>query len=294
MEKCEMEKNQIDHRFPRTVWIIAIALAFSAAASAWAAPRAELWARWSANDPASIVRVDHTIWRRFLQTYLVTDDPSGVNLVRYSQVTEADRKKLHAYLDRLRQVKVTGLNRTEQKAYWINLYNALTVKVVLDHYPVKSIRDINLSSGLRGLVGGGPWKAKLVKIEGEPVSLDDIEHRILRPIWQDARVHYAVNCASIGCPNLQAEPFTADNLDASLDQAARDYVNHPRGVSVISRDKVTLSSIYDWFQEDFGGSDKGVPLHLRKYAKPPLTEVLANFRGRIDYRYDWSLNDARP
>lgn len=289
-----MEKNKIDHRFPRTVWIIATALALSAAASAWAAPRGELWTRWSANDPASAAQVDHSLWRRFLQTYLVTDDPSGVNLVRYSQVSEADRKKLHAYLDQLQQVKVTGLNRREQKAYWINLYNALTVKVVLEHYPVKSIRDINLSSGLRGLVSGGPWKAKLVKVEGEPVSLDDIEHRILRPIWQDARVHYAVNCASIGCPNLQPEPFSADNLDASLDQAAREYVNHPRGVSVASKDKAMLSSIYDWFREDFGDTEKELLLHLQKYAKLPLAEVLANFRGRIDYRYDWSLNDARP
>jgi len=289
-----MENSKMHHRFLQTVWILTTALALSAAASAWAAPRGELWARWSSNDPASTARVDHTLWHRFLQTYLVTDDPSGVNLVRYSQVTEADRKELNAYLDRLQQVKVTGLNRREQKAYWINLYNALTVKVVLDHYPVKSIRDINLSSGLRGLVSGGPWQAKLVKIEGEPVSLDDIEHRILRPIWQDARVHYAVNCASIGCPNVQPEPFTAENLDASLDQAAREYVNHPRGVSVISKDKVTLSSIYEWFREDFGGSEKGVLLHLQKYANPSLAEVLANFRGKIDYRYDWSLNDARP
>lgn len=289
-----MENSKMAPHLLRPAWIIATALALSSAAPAWAAPRGELWARWSASDPASAAQVDHTIWRRFLQTYLVTDDPSGVNLVRYSQVTEGDRKELNAYLDQLQRVKVTALHRREQKAYWINLYNALTVQVVLDHYPVKSIRDINLSSGLRGLVSGGPWKAKLVKVEGEPVSLDDIEHRILRPIWQDARVHYAVNCASIGCPNLQPEPFTADNLDASLDRAAREYVNHPRGVSIVSKDKVTLSSIYDWFREDFGDTEKELLLHLQKYAKPPLARVLASFRGRIDYRYDWSLNDAKP
>ena len=167
------------------------------------------------------------------------------------------------------------------------------MKVVLDHYPVKSIRNINLSSGPLGFFSGGPWKAKLIKIEGEEVSLDDIEHRILRPIWRDSRVHYAVNCASIGCPNLQPKPFTADNTESALDKAARDYINHPRGAKVISNDKIKISSIYDWFREDFGGSREGVLQHLEKYAEPSLTQRLESFQGKIDYQYDWTLNDAK-
>ncbi|MGA7877840.1 MAG: DUF547 domain-containing protein [Desulfoferrobacter sp.] len=268
-------------------------VALACMAPAYAAPQAELWPKWNKYDPSSTTKVDHSPWEGFLQVYLVTDDPSGVNLVRYSRVSESDRKKLGAYLDQLQQVKVTGLNREEQKAYWINLYNALTVKVVLDHYPVKSIRDINLSSGLLGFFAGDPWKAKLIKIEGEEVSLDDIEHRILRPIWRDNRVHYAVNCASIGCPNLQPKPFTAENTDSVLKKAAREYINHPRGVMVISTDKIMLSSIYDWFREDFGGSREGVLQHLEKYAEPSLVQQLANFQGKIDYQYDWTLNDAK-
>ncbi|MDY0042938.1 MAG: DUF547 domain-containing protein, partial [Desulforhabdus sp.] len=178
-------------------WMAIIGVALAGMAPVYAVPKAELWAKWNEYDASSTTRVDHSPWGRFLQDYLVTDDPSGVNLVHYSRVTASDRKELDAYLDRLQQVKVTGLNRAEQKAYWINLYNALTMKVVLDHYPVKSIRDINLSSGLLGLFTGGPWKAKLARVEGEELSLDDIEHRILRPIWRDKRIHYAVNCASI-------------------------------------------------------------------------------------------------
>ena len=95
------------------------------------------------------------------------------------------------------------------------------------------------------------WKKKLLTIEGEEVSLNDIEHRILRPIWRDPRIHYAVNCASIGCPNLVSTPFTAENTEALLDQGARNYINHPRAVNISSKGKVTVSSIYSWFESDF-------------------------------------------
>ncbi|MCK8601851.1 DUF547 domain-containing protein [Desulfoferrobacter suflitae] len=281
-------------RRPFIIWMAIIGVALAGTAPVDAAPRAELWAKWNSYDASSPTRVDHSSWGRFLQDYLVTDDPSGVNLVRYSKVTESDRKELTAYLGRLQQVKVTGLNRAEQKAYWINLYNALTVRVILDHYPVKSIRDIKPSSGLLGLFAGGPWKAKLIQVEGEKISLDDIEHRILRPIWRDNRVHYAVNCASIGCPNLQPKPLTAENTESVLNKAARDYINHPRGVTVVSSDKFILSSIYDWFREDFGGSRDAVLKHLKQYAGPSLTRQLENFQGKIDYQYDWTLNDAKP
>ena len=155
-----------------------------------------------------------------------------MNRLRYGDVTKTDKGALDGYIARLEKLPISDYGRNAQKACWINLYNALTVKVVLDHFPVKSIKDISLSSGLfGGLFGGGPWEAKLATVEGEKVSLDDIEHRILRPIWRDNRVHYAVNCASIGCPNLQAEPFTAENLERLLDRGAREYVNHSRGVA---------------------------------------------------------------
>lgn len=256
-------------------------------ASIMAAPKPELWLKWEAHDPASKVRIDHSIWGRFLKEYLVTNDPSGVNLLRYADVTPQDKKTLEHYLQELQKLKVSKLNRAEQKAYWINLYNALTVKVVLDHYPVRSIRDIDISPGWFSI---GPWGAKLLSIEGQKVSLDDIEHRILRPIWKDNRIHYGVNCASVGCPNLQPEPFTADNANELLDKGARQFVNSPRGVT-IQNDKLILSSIYDWFQVDFGGSEHGVIEHLLKYAAPPLAKELKNFKGRIGYQYNWDLND---
>ena len=157
--------------------------------------------------------------------------PDGVNRVAYGKVAPQDKQALASYVDRLSKVQVTKLARSEQLPYWINLYNAATVKVVLDHYPVESILKIDISPGL---FAKGPWKKKLLTVEGEAVSLDDIEHRILRPIWKDPRTHYAVNCASLGCPNLQPRAFTAGNMDELLDAGARAYVNHPRGARVFS------------------------------------------------------------
>ena len=195
--------------------------------------------------------------------------------------------QVHGLVNILQTVRVSALNRNEQQAYWINLYNAATIKVILDHYPVSSITKVKLSSGLRSR---GPWDAKILRIEGEEVSLNDIEHRILRPIWKDPRVHYAVNCASIGCPNLQDRAYTAANVEVLLEKAAKEYISHPRGVSLKGK-KLKLSSIYDWFQEDFEGSEEGVLRHLRRYAAPELASELDSFSGRISYGYDWSLNE---
>jgi hypothetical protein len=199
----------------------------------------------------------------------------------------AGKQALEQYLEDLQAVGVSALDRPEQKAYWINLYNALTVRVVLGHYPVKTIRKINISPGW---FSSGPWRAKLLTVEGEEVSLDDIEHRILRPLWQDNRVHYAVNCASLGCPNLQPEAFTAENTERLLEQAAREYVNHPRGARM-EKGRLVVSSIYDWFRADFGGSEEGVLAHLRHYAQEPLREALEGYSGKLRYEYDWALNE---
>ncbi len=250
-------------------------------------PKAQLWARWSVQDAGSTKSVDHGAWDRFLSVY-VKNGRDGVARVAYGRVSTKDREALADYVEDLSAVPVSRISRAEQLAYWVNLYNALTLKTVLDHYPVKSIRDIDLSSGL---FGGGPWKAKQVAVEGRKVSLDDIEHRILRPIWKDPRIHYAVNCASVGCPNLQSQAFTARNAGGLLDKAARDFVNHGRGVR-ISGGRLVLSSIYSWFESDFA-ADGGVMAHLKRYASPSLAAKLEGFDAADDYAYDWRMNDVR-
>lgn len=261
-------------------------------ALAQAAPKAELWARWQKHDPASVQKIDHGAWDRFLKKYVVAPHPSGVHRVRYQAVTAEDFDSLREYLRSMQAVAISSYNRAEQRGYWINVYNAATVDLILSRYPVVSIRDINISPGF---FSRGPWGAKLFSVEEEKLSLDDIEHRILRPIWKDNRVHYAVNCASIGCPNLQPVAFTSDNTEALLEQGAREFINHPRGVSI--RDgRLRVSSIYVWFQEDFGGDAQGLMEHWQEYAEPKLLDALGKYVGGLSHDYDWRLNgvDTKP
>ena len=235
--------------------------------------------------------VDHTPWNRLLSKYLIRCEPEeGPNRIDYGALSAnpKDRTALKAYLEDLASVAVSKLKPDPQFAFWANLYNALTVDVVLSHYPARSIRTINISPGF---FSTGPWGAKLITVESEKLSLDDIEHEILRPRWRDPRVHYALNCASIGCPNLAPKAYSPTTLEADLDAAARAYINSPRGVAV-TKSGLRLSKIYDWYAEDFGDGQKGLLAHLTKYAGKALAQELANHPRIVRYDYDWALNDA--
>lgn len=238
----------------------------------------------------SNVTVDHSSWDRLLQTY-VKPDADGLNRVDYAAFKSAGQAELKQYIAQMQAVDPRTLDRAEQFAFLANLYNAKTIDIVLDHYPVSSIKDISLGGGLFAAFTGGPWKAKVLTLQGAEFSLDDIEHGVLRPLFKDPRAHYSVNCASVGCPNLQTRAFTGAKLDTQLDAAAMAYVNNPRGVS-FGRGGLAVSSIYDWFKSDFGGNDQGVLAHLRKYASPALRAKLNGARSIGDHHYDWSLNDV--
>ncbi len=267
---------------------VTLPLAGFASLEALFAPKSELWARWQAHEPASTATVDHQDWGRLLTAYRQPGE-DGVNRFDYAAVTTADRAALGRYIMDLAAVPIDDYSRPEQFAYWVNLYNALTVHVVLSHYPVASIRDIDVSPGL---FADGPWDRPLVTVAGEALTLNDIEHRILRPIWQDPRIHYAVNCAALGCPNLQAVPFTADNAEALLESAARAYVNSPRGLQFVENGLI-VSSIYVWYQEDFGDSDDDVIAHLERYAEPDISAKIKQVPKLTGHAYDWSLNGVR-
>jgi Protein of unknown function, DUF547 len=258
-----------------------------ACASAQAAPRAELWDRWAAHDPASTRHIHHVEWDTLLTRY-VRIGSDGVHRVAYGAVTPDDRERLAAYVDRLAAVPISTYNRAEQMAYWINLYNALVVLLVVDHYPVASIRDIARAPGA---ASEGPWDLKLVEVEGVPLSLADIKHRILRPIWRDPRVHYALACGALGCANLQPEPFEAARLERQLSEAAMAYVDDLRCIT-IADDRLSVSSIYRWYRDDFGPTDRDVINHLMAYAEPGLAMRLQRFRRITDDGFDWRLNDA--
>jgi hypothetical protein len=257
-------------------------------ASSSGAVAGELDAYFKSNNPRSSVVIDHGAWSTFLGKYVVRS-VDGINRVSYARVSTGDKQGLKQYIRNLQTVKVTTLKSDEQRAFWANLYNAVTIDVILSHYPVKSIKDISLGGSL---FASGPWSKPLVTVEGKQLSLDNIEHDILRKVWHDPRVHYSVNCASIGCPNLMSVAFTAATLDAMLTQGAQTYINHPRGVKVTGA-TVQLSKIYSWFAEDFGGSQTQLLSHLKKYTEPALKAQLDRVQSISGYDYDWSINEAR-
>ena len=260
-----------------------------------AAPKSELWPRWQTHNAENREVIDHSAWGIILKKYLVSSQlptessaPVGINLMEYGGVSKIDYDLLKIYLTTLEGIPISSFSRPEQRAFWINLYNAATVNLILEHYPVESITNISFS-----FFSFGPWDEELLTIEGEELSLNDIEHRILRPIWQDPRIHYALNCASIGCPNLQPIAFTAKNTDSLLETGASEYINHPRGAKKEDK-KLWLSKIFEWYQDDYGGNEAGVLIHIQKYAKENLANSLYEDELEIEYHYDWRLNKSGP
>ena len=267
------------------VWINVLVLAF-ALSETRAASKAELWARWQKQDAASAQKIDHGVWDAFLKKFVLAPHPSGINRVRYPAAESKDFNNLQTYLRSMETVAISNYSRNEQRAFWINVYNALTIDLILSRFPVASIRDINISPGI---AVRGPWGAKLFTVENEKLSLDDIQHRILRPIWKDGRIHYALSWATLGGPNLQPLAYSAENSEALLEKGAREFINHPRGVS-IQKGRLQVSSLYVWFQEDFGASAEGLLEHRQEYADPPLAEALGKYNGGLAHDYDWRLN----
>ncbi|MEM1399854.1 MAG: DUF547 domain-containing protein [Pseudomonadota bacterium] len=231
------------------------------------------------------ISVDHDPWDRFLETYVATDG-TGVNRVDYAGVTAADNQALDDYLLSLQAIDPADLTRDQQLAFWINLYNAKTVDLILDNYPVESIRDIK-----QGFLSLSPWDRKVLDIGGFRLTLNVVVHRIIRPIYDEPRIHYALNCAAESCPNLATRAWRAATLDADLTVAEKAYVNDPRGVRIDDEAMLVLSKIYGWFREDFGRNEAAVLERLTAFAEPPLNAKLAGRTSVDRYEYDWSLND---
>ena len=276
----------------RRISLTLVAL-FICVTTVYSAPKSDLWPRWQSHNAENSELIDHSAWQIFLDNYLVSNPLNtesstiaGINLVRYAAVSKEDRGLLNNYLKKLESTAVSSFSRPQQRAFWINLYNASTVNLILEHYPLESITKISFS-----FFSFGPWDEELLTVEGEELSLNDIEHRILRPIWRDPRIHYALNCASLGCPNLLPQAFTEHNTESLLEQGAHDYINHPRGAEM-QGEKLILSKIYEWYQADFGANEAGVLLHLQQYSTKERLKSWPTDELEIEYQYDWRLNAA--
>jgi hypothetical protein len=228
--------------------------------------------------PAAAV-VDHSIFAEMLDEYV---NNGQVNYDGFKQ----EESKLDRYLSTLEAVDPRDLSSDEQFAYYANAYNAWTIKVILSKYPdIDSIKEL-------GIFNTGPWKKKIIRLNGQMRSLDNIEHDILRPQFRDPRVHFAVNCAAYSCPPLRSEPFVGSRLDAQLDEATRTFINNPDR-NYLDGNTLYVSKIFKWFAEDFNHDPISF---VQRYAEGSLKSELQARRTSVKVKYlpyDWSLNN-RP
>lgn len=246
-----------------------------------------LWPLWEITNPLSQKKISHSNWQTFLNKKVITN-AEGINLIDYANLTTFDKKLLRHYISEMSTIKIQNYNRAEQLAFWLNIYNATVVEFIMRYYPINSVEKINISPGL---FSSGPWDKKIIHINGIPLSLDDIKNRIVRPIWNDIRIHYAMNNGTIGAANLSKQAFNAKMIEEQLNHTAFEYINSYRGVQVIEG-KLIVSKVFDWFSEDFGGTKQNIINHLEQYAREPLKSQLKHINTIDNYYYNWHLNST--
>lgn len=236
------------------------------------------------SDTGDKMRFDHSTFDELLGEHVAPER----SLVDYRGL-QADRQKLDAYLDQLAGANLGELSESSQLALLINAYNACTLKLIVEHYPeIDSIRDIS-----------SPWDKKRCRIGGHKLSLDDIEHGLIRPIYRDPRIHFAVNCASNGCPPLDDEAYRGPVLDKQLDAAARRTIRSPN-YAAIESGTLYLTSILNWYGSDFTRKDyqpraSSVARFVARYADERIKKFVQEHDGDPPvgfFDYDWKLNDA--
>ncbi|WP_210518601.1 DUF547 domain-containing protein [Hymenobacter terricola] len=249
---------------------IATLLAFTTPATAPAARPAHV---------VTTAAVDHSAYDKLLKKHV-----NDKGLVNYKGF-KADEKAFNQYLDMLsKNPPAASWTRPEQMAYWINAYNAFTIRLILDHYPVSSIKDIG--SKIKIPFVTTPWAAKFFSIGGNKMSLDEIEHGTLRKKYNDPRIHFALVCASVSCPRLRAEAYTAAKLENQLDDQGHDFLNNPAKNNV-HKDAAQLSKYFDWYKGDWNDNGQSVVKWVNKYS----TTKIDNSTNISFQTYNWNLNE---
>ena len=252
--------------------------------------------------PAAAFDHTHAAWNALLARHVRYIEDGHASRVDYAGM-QRDAAQLEAVLDDYRKVtraEFDAWTKPQQMAFLINAYNAFTVKKVLTRYPdIKSIRDF-------GTVFGNPWKDRFFTLFGAPATLDMIEQDMLRKpgAYDEPRIHFALVCASIGCPMLRSEAYTADRLDAQLEEGIRRFLSdRGRNRYDASQGKLEVSKIFDWYGGDFEKGNRGytsVKATLAKYAdlladSPADRAAVRGERAGVAFLYyDWALNDAKP
>lgn len=237
----------------------------------------------AASQRQPMQEVQHESWDGLLKKYV---DEAGMVDYKSWQASPADSRALDSYLEILSTAQIEGAEPKVALAFWINAYNAVTVKGILREYPTSSIRNHTAR-----VVGYNIWHDLKLSVDGQDFSLDQIEHQVLRTMGEP-RIHFAIVCASIGCPRLLSEAYVPEELDEQLERNTREFFAQPTkfGVDIQSR-KVQLSPILKWFGEDFGDSETERLEFIAQYAPEAAQPLLQSGKANVSYLdYDWDLN----
>jgi hypothetical protein len=237
------------------------------------------------NSPAQ----EHRLFTEILNKYVKN------GLVDYKSLKNDNH--LDKYLFQLSETDPDKLNRKEKLAFWINAYNAFTLQVVRDNYPIESITDLHTGGKVIGyLLGKTVWDKEFIKINNKKYSLNDIEHKILRKM-NEPQIHFAIVCASSSCPELMNEAYEADKIETQLENQTRKFLNDKtRNHIDLKGRKVFISKIFDWFEEDFGGNKENVLKFISKYIQENIaSDIKTNISlWNISYEdYNWNLNELK-
>lgn len=261
-----------------------LVLVFSPANSSAKEP---LGRKWNPSEMVSMTTVDHSEYDRLLKTYV---DRDGYVDYKKWHATSSDRKALQSYLAGLSQASHSKpATKPAQLVFWINAYNAVTLEGILREYPTKSIRDHT------SVIGGyNIWKDLPLLVGNRTYNLDSIEHKVLRKM-KEPRIHFAIVCASIGCPRLLNEAYTADQLEKQLTKNTTDFFSRSQNLQADSQSStLRLSAILDWFGKDFGSTQTQRLNYLKPYFPDDAQSLASKRTVRVKYlKYDWTLNDTR-
>lgn len=219
-----------------------------------------------------IIAEPHQLWDVLTRKHINAD--GKVNYAGFL----SDKKQLEQYLNQLKEMhsELTSWNKRKQLAYWINMYNTVTVKLIIDNYPVSSITELK---------GGKPWDTPLIELSGTSYTLNVIENKIIRPKFKDPRIHFAVNCAAKSCPKIMNKAWNEHNLERALTTQTKAFLAN-KEQNTLQENDIIISKIFDWYKADFGASNQGIIEFINTYSNKEI-----DLNATVSFNeYDWSLN----
>lgn len=267
----------------RLLKVLQLALVLMCLSAFGHAQEPEYWSYWDLSNEANVAVIDHAQWDQIVSSYAQLDQTSGIVSFSYGKLSKDDIKSIEGYVSAMEKIDPREYSKLEQQAYWMNLYNALTVLAVHERYQALS------QSGFQQSLPAEAWDENRVKVARKKLSLNDISHKILRPIFKDHRILFGLNCATLDCPNLADRAYTSITIRQQLKDAGFRYINNNTGVRYTDG-VLHASRLFGEYLVDFAPDEKTLTKVLAHYAEDMKALYVLGYTGGIVYERDSRLN----